>query len=144
MRAGIANSLTHDIYVKDSDSTTQASERGAEKALPLDIKRLNGIVPQHDINYNEIALIAQASKGVCKDHCEQIFRKYSERAHAGYRVDAQIPHVGRLNISIGVCSVSFNKQIITQSRGVTAVDHMKRHHSANVINNLMNTKLLEK
>jgi len=80
---------------------------------------------------------------MCKDHCELIFDKFSKKAHAGYKVDAVIPHVGRLSISIGICAVIFNDDIIGQSRGKTAINHMKRHHSAYIRNNLVNTKNLE-
>lgn len=72
-----------------------------------------------------------------------MFRSLSEKAHAGLRVDAPIPHVGKLSISIGIIAVIFNSDLIQQSKGQTAINHMKRHNSAFVQNNLMNTKNYE-
>jgi hypothetical protein len=107
---------------------------------------MNGIIPKHDINYTEIATMVgekRATKSTCKDHIELIVLKYSEIAHTGQRVDALIPHVGRLSISIGLCAVVFNEDLIAATRGNTAIMHMTRHHSASVPNNLMNSKILE-
>jgi nucleoid DNA-binding protein len=141
MRAGIANSMTHDIYLRDSDSYfTQTSGGGSRsKVLPFDVKHLNGIIPKHDISWTEVAVLTgnpKATKCVCKEHCELIIDKFSKKAHAGFKVDSVIPHVGRLSISIGICAVIFNDDIIGQSRGKTAINHLKRHHSAYIRNNL--------
>ena len=78
LKSGIANSLTHDVYLKDNESTSAQSHqfvRGQEhvkgtKILPFDVTRLNGIVPQHDISWAEIAIIAGQSHTTCREHCE--------------------------------------------------------------------------
>ena len=116
------------------------------KVLPFDAKHLDGIIPKHEINYTEISVMTgnpRATKGACKDHIELIFRKYADKARAGYRVDASLPHVGKLQISIGICAVIFNEDLIAETRGKTAINHMKRHHSAYIPNNLVNTKMLD-
>jgi len=148
MKAGIANSLTHDIYLRDSESYfTHTSGGGSRsKVLPFDVKNLNGIIPKHDVSWTEVACLTgnpKATKGSCKDHCDLIFSKFSKKAHAGYKVDQVIPHVGRLSISIGICAVIFNDNLINSTRGKTAINHMKRHHSAYIRNNMVNTKNLE-
>jgi hypothetical protein len=82
------------------------------KVIPFQMNHNNGIVPQHEINYTEIATMVGCSRTTAKDHCELIFRKYSDKTHAGYRVDASIPHVGKLSISIGIAAVIFNQDLI--------------------------------
>ena len=57
MRAGIANSLTHDIYLKDEETQFSFKTAGGSqnKVLPFDVKYLNGIVPKHEVNWAEIS-----------------------------------------------------------------------------------------
>ena len=111
--------------------------------LPFDVKHLNGIVPKHDVNWAEISQNAGCSKHKCKEYCELMFRKLSDKAHAGLRVDERIPYVGSISISIGICAAIFNSDLIDESRGKTAIDYKKRHHSAFIPNNLVNAKMLE-
>ena len=160
MRPAIANSWAHDVYVKDYSSQdssseimshfTQSSVGGSKnKVIPFELRNNNGIVPTHHINYVEISVLVGhqlATKQTCKDHCELIFKKYSERARSGHRVDALIPHVGKLSISIGMCAVVFNEEIIEATRGKTAINYKERHHTADIHkwNNWMNNKILEK
>lgn len=123
---------------------------GSKKTIiPFELRNNNGIVPKHDINYVEISVAVgskHASKQTCKEHCELICKKYAARAAAGKRVEASIPHVGKLSISIGICAVIFNRDIIDDARGKTAINYKDRHHSADVHkwNNFMNGKELEK
>ena len=63
-------------------------------------------------------------KGTVKDHCELIFRKYSDRAGAGHKVDADIPHVGKLAVSIGIAAIVFKDSIIKKTRGRTAINYV--------------------
>lgn len=86
---------------------------------------------------------AKATKGVCKDHCELVFKKVAEKAHAGFKVEQQVPCVGTLHISIGIVAVIFNQDLITATYGKTAIDYKKRYNSALPRNNLMNEKILE-
>jgi hypothetical protein len=99
------------------------------------LRNNNGIVPKHEINYVEISQMVGdrlATKQTCKEHCELIAKKYAGRAAAGKRVEATIPHVGKLSISIGICAVIFNRDIIDGARGKTAINYRDRHHSADV------------
>jgi hypothetical protein len=126
MRAGIAGSWAHDIHMKNdgrstasetnSDLLSRFSERtgGGTRStvIPFELRNNNGIVQKHLINYSEISAQTGLSKQTCKDHCELIFKKYAARAATGKRVEAQIPHVGKLSISIGICAVIFTEAII--------------------------------
>ena len=51
--------------------------------------------------------------------------------------------VGKLSISIGLCAVIFNTDIINDTRGKTTVIHKDRHHSADIWNNLANGRMLD-
>jgi len=160
MRSAIANSWAHDVYMKDSASQasssdmmshfTQSSIGGSRnKVIPFELRNNNGIIPKHSINYVEISVSVRnkrATKQACKDHCELIFRKYAERARAGHRVDAVVPHVGKLSITIGMCAIVFNQELIEATRGKTAINYRERHHTADQDkwNNWMNNKILEK
>lgn len=159
MRPGIAGSWSHSIHLNDKQSSTDVSSRAGScfsfrsqngsrnKVIPFDLKHMNGVIPQQNINYTEIAVLTgdeRVTKGTCRDHIELIARKYSDKARAGLKVEAIIPHVGKLSISIGICAVIFNEELIEATRGKTAILHKNRHHSASIPNNLMNTKMLEK
>ena len=156
MRAGIAGSWAHDIHMRDtrsqmsetnSDLLSRFSDRtgggGRQTVIPFELRHNNGIIQKHQINYSELAAQTGLSKQTCKEHCELIYKKYSDRAAAGKRVEANIPMVGKLSISIGICAVIFNTDIINESRGKTAVIHKDRHHSADVWNNLVNGRMLD-
>jgi len=160
MRTAIAASWAHDVYVKDASSQasssetmshfTQSSVGGSKnKVIPFELRNNNGIVPKHQINYVEISVVVGnelATRQTCKAHCELIFKKYSERARSGHRVEALIPHVGKLTITLGMCAVVFNQEIIEATRGKTAINYKERHHTADIHkwNNWMNDKILEK
>jgi hypothetical protein len=140
------SSSASDMLSQFTDVTTGGSKN---TIIPFELRNNNGIVPKHDINYVEISLAVGtklASKQTCKEHCELICKKYAARAAAGKRVEAHIPHVGKLSISIGICAVIFNRDIIDDARGKTAINYKDRHHTADVSrwNNFMNGKELEK
>lgn len=115
--------------------------------LPLDVRHLNGVIPKHHINYTEISLMVgqtRATKEACKNHCEVIFKKFADKAHAGFRVESAIPQVGQFSISVGICAVIFKDELVGEARDKTAVIHGTRHHSAKPVNNLMNARTLER
>ena len=156
MRSAIAGSWAHDIHMREtrsqcseanSDLLSKFSDRTGggtrNTVIPFELRDNNGIVPKHQINYTEISVHSGVSKQTAKDHCELIYKKYSSRAAAGKRVEADIPHVGKLSISIGLAAVIFNNDIINNSRGKTAIIHRDRYHSANIKNNMTNTKMLD-
>ena len=89
-------------------------------------------------------MVHGASKSRCREICEQIFRKYAERIDSGFKTEARIPNVGRLWVSVGICALIFDKDLITSTYGTTAIDYKQRHHSAQPRNNLMTSKELDK
>jgi len=157
MKPGIAGSWCHDIHVSDKKSQysdtdlishfTQSSIGGSKnRVIAFDSNNNTGILPKHDISYLDIALMTgnpKITRGVAKDHCELIYRKYANRAAAGYAVNATIPHVGKLSISIGLCAIIFDKDIIEATRGRTIINYKDRYHPTEQPNNLMNNKILE-
>lgn len=148
LRTGIAGSWLHYVHMKDETKSTassndirshftQSSIGGSKnKVIPYAQHKRDdvGIIPKHEINYAEISCMVGkpklATRGACKDHCELIFRKYSDRARAGKLVNAQIPQVGQLSISIGIAAVIYNDALIEAARGKTTIDYKLRHHSA--------------
>ena len=71
---------------------------------------VSGIIPKLRINHFEIAAGTDgiATKEQCKFHLDSIIKGFSDQARTGNKVEAQIPHVGKLTIKNGVAGVVFD------------------------------------
>jgi len=110
LRAGIAGGMSSELYEEPGD-------RGSGKGVvirPFAMHGTSGIIPKVKINYFEVATLAGgiATKDECRYEIEQLFTNYSNQVRRGLPVDANIPHVGRLQIKSGLAGIVFCKDII--------------------------------
>lgn len=99
-----------------------AHNKGAQ-VRPFDNKGVCGIVPKVKINYTEVSTNCALNKDVCKTGCEQIFRFLSDKAKKGESVVMELPFVGTFIVKAGIAAISFNEDLIEETRGSTAKNH---------------------
>ena len=114
------------------------SHNGGTQIRPLDLKGASGIIPKVKINYVEVGLFCNESKEKCRQACEQMFRGASDRVRKGENVVLEIPLIGRFMTKAKVAAIDFNLDLIDQTRGVTAKQHVVGNlfASANAANNM--------
>ena len=134
LRPGIAGGMTAEAWYDPSGPA-------ARTIRPFALQGTSGIIPKVKINYFEVATLAGgiATKDEARTEVEQIFTNYSGQARQGIPVDAQIPHVGRLQIRGGLAGIVFDGDLIQASRGQTA----KGYEHLFGGNNWMNSKMYE-
>lgn len=106
------------VYIKSGIS----HNRGAQ-VRPFDNKGACGIIPKVKINYTEVAALCAQSKDICKNGCEQVFRFLSDKARKGEAAHMDIPFLGQFIIRTGIAAISFNTELLDQTKGVTVKNH---------------------
>lgn len=106
------------VYIKSG----MAHNKGAQ-VRPFDNKGVCGIVPKVKINYTEVSTHCALNKDVCKTGCEQIFRYLSDKARKGEAVVMEVPFVGSFIVKTGIAAISFNEDLMEETRGSTAKNH---------------------
>jgi len=131
LRAGIAGGMQSEVYEGTASNTIR----------PFALQGTSGIIPKVKINYFEVATLAGgiATKDECRTEVEQVFNNYSTQARRGIPVEANIPHVGRLQIKNNLAGIVFEHDLVSASRGQTA----KGYEHLFMGNNLMNNKMYE-
>lgn len=133
MKAGISTGMTSEIYNNDP-------EKGPQIRI-FSKKGISGIIPKVKVNYCEISTLTggAASKDKCKQLIETTVQGYAERAKRGNPVEAEIPHVGRLEIKNNVTGVIFDQNLIEFTKGNTA----KNYEVLFAGNNWMNNRIYQ-
>jgi hypothetical protein len=97
--------------------------RGAQ-IRPMSLKGASGIIPTVKINYVEVGTFCGQVKDECRKGCEQMFRNMSDRARKGEPVAMEIPLIGRFITRGNVAAVDFFLDLVEQTRGSTAKNHL--------------------
>lgn len=97
--------------------------RGAQ-IRPLALNGVSGIIPLVKINYVEVGIFCQQTKDICRRGCEQMFRNLSDKARRGENCSFELPLVGRFITRNNVAAVDFFQDLVEQTRGNTAKNHL--------------------
>ena len=97
--------------------------RGAQ-IRPLALNGASGIIPLVKINYVEVAIFCQQNKDNSRKGCEQMFRNLSDKVRRGENVSFELPLVGTFIKKGDVAAINFNQDLIEQTRGNTAKNHL--------------------
>ena len=93
--------------------------------LQYEIHGASGIIPKVKINYTEIGIYASVSKDQAKNGCELIFRDMADKVKSGLSISLPIPHVGTFKSRGKMCCISFDRNIIENTMGMTAKAHFE-------------------
>ena len=88
------------------------------------MKGASGIIPKVKINYVEVGMFCGQSKENCRKACENMFRNLSDRVRRGENITIEMPLIGRFLTRQGIAAVDFNGDLIEQTRGSTAKQHV--------------------
>ena len=103
---------------------TGISHNRGGQVRPLALNGASGIIPLVKINYVEVGIFCQQSKDNCRKGCEQMFRNLSDKARRGESLNFELPLVGRFIVRGNVAAIDFNPDLVEQTRGNTAKNHL--------------------